>query len=513
MTQQADESLAGAWLALGALAIFALATTVGLLLGAEHPSATRNLLVASVSLSAVWFWRRRSSALALPSRLCMLVLVATFVPLLVGSLATGDRSWDGLTAFTLRARALNAAGLEHPFFADEAACNYTRHYPLLLPLLLSSFVEISERAGRIVLPALWVLWLAILARGLRPIARGRRELCLCGAALTPIFVGPGHAAVDSGFAELLHAVLLTAGAVALLEAWPFSTKLVAPRGTDSRGLVALAFVAFLLPLSKIEGIGHCLLLLCVAALACAPRVVLATAGAASLGLALQALVLLRNSAGSLDVSATLAVAASAALPFAVVVFALAIRAALRSARLWFVVVAFAIVAVVLASGFDAHSWFREVAGAGFEASSLAEVLARLAFQVVNIKKFGFVWLVFLVLIWIAARDARRQSPRSAAVEATRAARPISLAPCTWLLIAHTVLVVAFLVTRPVDSLSLFVKEGLPRYMAQVIGVAWVAVGLLLERLRFGPEFLPWDQRASQQGEPELDSLPRTRSAA
>ena len=510
MTQQADESLAGAWLALGALAIFALATTVGLLLGAEHPAATRNLLVASVSLSAVWFWRRRSSAIALPSRLCMLVLVATFVPLLVGSLATGDRSWDGLTAFTLRARALNAAGLEHPFFADEAACNYTRHYPLLLPLLLSSFVEISERAGRIVLPALWVLWLAVLARGLRPLARGRRELCLCGAALTPIFVGPGHGAVDSGFAELLHAVLLTAGAVALLEAWPLSTR-PAPRAEGSRGFVALAFVAFLLPLSKIEGIGHCLLLLCVAAVACAPRVVLATAGAASLGLALQALVLLRNSAGSLDVSATLAVAAAVALPFAVVVFALAIRAAMRSARLWFVVVAFAIVAVVLASGFDAHSWFREVAGAGFEASSLAEVLARLAFQVVNVKKFGLVWLVLLVLMWFAARGARR--PRSAEVEAARTARLTTLAPCTWLLIAHTVLVAAFLVTRPVDSLSLFVKEGLPRYMAQVIGVAWVAVGLLLERSRFGPEFLPWDQRASQRGEPEFDSSPRTRSAA
>ena len=508
MNEQSDSPWRVLWTGLGILACFALATSLRLLAGASA-LALPLLVAATLALTALCMWRSRGRSIGWPSRLCAITIALVFVPLLYGSLASGDRSWDGLTAFTLRARVLHAGGLEHPFFADEAACNYTRHYPLLLPLLLSSFADFSERAGRIVLPALWLLWLASISLGLSRVARGRRELCLCAAALTPIFVGPGHGAVDSGFAEVLHAALLTSAAVALLE------------GRASRVQALVALPAFLLPLSKVEGVGHCLLLVAVAALFCARRAFLSAAFGATLGLAIQALVLVRSSGGSIQVSPGTAALVAALAPWVVLGLAASVRAALRSTGYWLLVFVLAGALVFAASGFDAYPWFREVAGGAFDAASLGQILARFAFQIVNVKKFGLAWLVLLALCvicrsrWSGARAASGSSgdASSAALGSPpRASSQFAPSPLAcelasprfaalWALIAgHVLLVAAFLATRPEGTLKLFVKEGLPRYTAQIVGLAWIAIGLLMERASIGPELLPWDRDAPVRAE-------------
>lgn len=151
----------------------------------------------------------------------VLALAAVVAAVAYGAIATPSRHWDGAAAFDPKAGWLTAAPtLQQPFFADSAVFHHSPDYPLLQPLLVAAVERLSGRgAGRLVFPGLFVLLLALVGTTLRQ-TQVRATLRWCtvlAVGTTPMLVGTGGGAVDSGYCDLLLLVASTAMAAGLLQ--------------------------------------------------------------------------------------------------------------------------------------------------------------------------------------------------------------------------------------------------------------------------------------------------------
>src|SRR5262249_54562890 len=140
-------------------------------------------------------------------------LVAAITGVLAwGALATGDRDWDGIVAWGLKAKALSAeANITQGLFADAARFHHSPDYPLLQPLAVASI-------GRWWFPLVYGLLVAVVGLAARRRTGDGTLACLIALALalTPDLIGTGGGSVDSGYADAAHALALAAAATALL---------------------------------------------------------------------------------------------------------------------------------------------------------------------------------------------------------------------------------------------------------------------------------------------------------
>lgn len=200
-----------------------------------------------------------------------LVLVAAFVPLCHGALATASRHWDGAASFDAKVLWLaDAPTLQQPFFAAPEVFHHSPDYPLLLPLATAMLERIAPGCGRLTMPVAWLLLGAVLWSALRRCGTDAR-LCLAAVAgllLTPMLLTPGGGAVDSGYSELPLLLATTVVAAGLLEA----------RAS------AVALGCALLVASKPEGLPYAGAALAIAFVFGRARLLLAAACATSLTL-------------------------------------------------------------------------------------------------------------------------------------------------------------------------------------------------------------------------------------
>lgn len=376
-----------------------------------------------------------------------------------GSIATADRSWDGLATWTANARWLAVDGtLEQPYFRDPDVFHYARGYPLLQPILLAlGMTWFGELGGRVLFPLLWLL----LVTGLEaPLARAGldpkpRRLAVLGLALVPIFIEPGGGGAASGFADLLVAALVLHAAVALAEDRP-----------------ALAAVTgLLLPMAKTEGLVHVLILLGLAALAGRSRAAVGTALGASVGLALT--VPLQQQIRTPD----LALGWASLLPATVPVVVLTLGLALRARRTRTVALALILIApagLLWLGAFDRTvigQTLQSLARLELEFSALPSIVGQGLLTLVHVRKLGLTFVLAVVTVVLVSRRC-----------GLGPLRPLLVA----LLLAGTAIVL-FVADRPPETIDLFLREGMARYTAQWIGVAWLLIGLGWARLAAHPE--------------------------
>lgn len=444
-------------LALYGLAIFAVGAHVLLLAGLRVPSWG-----LPVALLLPFALLRCERPPRLPLSLWALLALCA-IPGIAGTLATEDRAWDGLASWTLRARFLaTTEGIAHPFFRDPTVCNYSRTYQLLQPSILASLMPwVGTRGARLVVTACYLAFVALLGTALR--GRGVQPrfvtLTMVGAALTPILLGPGHGAIDSGFADPLQCMLLTAAAAALT--------------LDHRGLAASA--ALLLPLGKTEGLIEVVVFLAVALLTRRDRAAIGAAvgGAIGLGIWLPLLVQLADAAAPTSVRVLAATAGGAAMLLpTIAVFAL--RRTSQPRRIGTAFVGVIAVGAVAAAGMLRGSPLQG-ALAPFTSldpnwPALPEIVGSVALQFVYVRKFGLLFPLLAALL-VAAHRQRRQHLAG---------------PALLLLAAGLALIPLFLLGRHGVFLELTLTEGLPRYTMQFLGPAWIAAGLLADAL-FGAD--------------------------
>lgn len=374
-----------------------------------------------------------------------------------GSVATLDRSWDGLATWTANARWLAVDGtLAQPYFRDPAVLNYGRGYPLLQPLLLAQGMSwLGEHGARVLFPLLWLLLVGTLAGALRrtTLPSRQQEIVVLGLALVPILVEPGGGSAESGFADLLVAAVLLLVSVAMVE---------------NRALLSLV-AGLLLPLTKNEGTVYSLLFVVVAYVAGRRRAAVGIAagsfGALSLWAPLQQQLLAPDE--PLGLGAFLpALLGPAVLAGLGVGCAFATRTARGFAR----ATSFAILALAAGVVFGSGQFARTAIGHALQSlvrldvewSNLLEILGGGIANLVFVRKLGLTFAI-LIAAWVLAR--RRGG--------------VGLAgPPLWAILSGHVAILAFLACRPYEALDLFLREGLVRYMAQWIGVCWLAIGLL-----------------------------------
>ncbi len=384
------------------------------------------------------------------------VVAAGFVAIAWGSMATPDRSWDGFATWSLSARHLLAGeGLNGAYFADPSVFQSTRGYPLLQPILLQqTSVWLGPAAGRLLFPWLWLWLLGSVARSLRelgtvPVVRQGAVLAL---ALVPLFTEPGHGSAESGFAELLLATLLVQAARAVLldAAW------------------SAACVALLLPLAKHEGLLHLGLWVLLAAATGRRR----AAFGAVLGGTASLLAWLPMQQQLLHPGGEVVVSASTLTPALAPLLALVVGLAWQRFRWWAAL--FALLAAWLMLGFGGApgsalaNATRAIQTQELHWRELPSILAVEASTLVWLRKYG---ASFLLLLWLAARAWRARDAADS---------PWRRFAMLWHYVGFVgVAITTFLLAVPPDDLALFLREGVSRYLAQTLGVVWLANGLLL----------------------------------
>ena len=380
--------------------------------------------------------------------------IAGTLAIAYGSTATMDRSWDGFATWSLTARHLAAgATLDHPYFANGAVYQAVRGYPLLQPILLQqASVWLGESGGRLLFPLLWVLLLMAVQAPLKAsgVPPRHRLLAVTGMALVPMFTEPGHGSAESGFAELLLALLLThaAAAIVLRQSW-----------------LALC-VGLCLPLVKHEGSLHVAVLVVAATLGGVSRV--AGAVAAGAAAALLGWVPMQQRLSHAAAASSWVVLGGALVPFVLVLWALAVRAC----RSWWQIFAVLLAAPAAGCGivWQLPTALVDVAAAQFSSlptwGRLGQVVGTLAEHLVWMRKFGLSFVVVVVVAAWVLRERRRPGSRWPA-----------LAPVFAYLVAWLTVVFLFLVALPAAQLPLFLREGTGRYLSQVLGVVWLAIGI------------------------------------
>jgi hypothetical protein len=434
------------WL-LTTLALFALATHPLWLLGLPLPP----WLLAACGLAALPLARRDVRPQSLGA-VGLAALLSALAAITWGSVATDSRVWDGFVAWGATAKWLALDGsLQQQVFTEGAAYLPSRGYPLLQPALLAQTMAwFGPLGGRLLFPCLWLSMLLMVARTLR--ARGAPPrtvgLCIAALALLPAMTEGREGAADSGYADLLVAVLLTHAAAALLR--------------DRR--LAFALACLLLPMAKNEGLVHASVLVACAAARGGGAVALAGAIGTAVGLLLWAPLQARLAApGSASGAAWLA------LPL-VPVAALAFGAGLARRR-WRLPLALGSLAVAGAiaafGGFAATALGGAFAALGrFEVpwTELPRIAGRVFYEAIHPVKVGLTFLLpFVVAAWLRRRGV--------ALDGTGAL----LAAIGVALLA----IVAFVALGPVQLRSDFLRTGVDRYVAQWVGVGWLAAGALL----------------------------------
>lgn len=438
-----------------------------LLLVAVYAAGAHLFLLARLPVPMVWAPVALVVALLLgrprrppsPGVLVIMVVLLCLLPGVAGALATRERDWDGLTAWGLTARFLaEGRGLEHPFFADPAVYNYTRSYPLLQPLLAAGAMDwVGARVARLLSPAIYLLLLGAVGWTLSRATVGRigRRLTLLAVALMPAFTGIGHAALDSGFADPLLCALLTAAGGALL--------------VDAPLVAGLA--AFLLPLTKVEGTALALLVAVVGLLTGHRRAGLAAAAGAGASLVVWLPLMLRLVDPAAGTAANCAAAASGLLlAAAAVVIGAALAPGVR--RLWMVPVGLGIAVasvVLLPALLPEQSLLAVVAREMLDVDPRGglQVLGAFARQPFVLRRFGTALLVLPFAVLLARKTAGGSKA----------------SPTLVLLVCYVALLIGFMLSRPPDRLALFLREGLPRYLVQVVGLVWLEIAHRTERVR------------------------------
>jgi|GEM_PF-6750850 len=372
-----------------------------------------------------------------------------------GSLATLDRSWDGLATWTANARWLAVDGsITHPYFTDADVFNYARGYPMLQPILLALGMDwFGDHGGRALFPLLWLMLVLALPGPLRraELPEKLRHVAVAGLLLTPFFLEPSGGGADSGFADLLVAALLLHAAIGL--------------AGDRPALMACA--CLLLPMAKIEGAVHMLNALFVAALTARRRSMVGGAVGGTIGLALTIPLqhFIRRPGADLTAEAMLLTLAPAAL----VLLGVGLRR--RSKRPLVLAVG---AAAVVATAYFLPTASNPVAQIAARVASmdlclhdLPRILGSTMLALVQIKEFGLTFVLVIATIFALTRSKN--------------ARP--LLPLIAMLMIGLVAIMTYLATRPLTTLDLFLHEGLQRYVAQWIGVAWLFIGLGWAHLR------------------------------
>jgi len=439
---------------LSALAIFAAAAHILLLFGMRAPDGA----LLGCLLGCILVMRPRVPQL--PHKGVLMTIFVCLIPILVGVLATEDRAWDGLATWSLRAKFLSTeAGIEHAFFTEPAVFNFSRSYPLLQPLALANLIPwIGLRGSRLLFILFWLGFLAFIDLALRhqktpsPV----RGWLIIGAALTPILMGPGHGSVDSGFADLLHCMLLTAAAAGLIT-----------RNTQLAGLAA-----FLLPLSKTEGCAQVLLVLLAALLTGRRTTAKGIAACTSFSLALWLPLRAQLVNPAVDTTTQLTISAlGVALPITLLLAGHFVAHMRR--QLMFLIPGFLLLAISawgfwhLASKDPLFATLMErYTHLDVNLQEWPSVIGTCLMQFVFARKFGLVFpLLILLLIWGWRR---------------RELQPI--APALALFAGSLALVPPMLLTQRGEFLEIMLKEGVPRYFLASTGIAWIMVGLLAGRL-------------------------------
>lgn len=438
-------------------------------LGRAVPDATLPIALAVGTLLA-WLAPAPRAHIHDPTRASRLVvglgvalLAIAGAMLVVGSLATPARAWDGATSWELRARAFIAAPtLEQPFFRDPGVYGHTREYPVLQPLLLAGLARLGlgMAGARVLFPLLWLVLIGVVSGAWRQLGvpRASRAWLLPAFALTPMLVDPTMGGVDSGFADLLALLALTSAAT----------------GLATRDTVVTAAGVFLAVTSKPEGLLHAAILVAVAWCAGEFRMLCAATLGGIAG-AVAWLPLYAELVGeSLAVPALIACLAVAAVPILVSGALLARRAPTPATRLGLLVAGAALAlgaAWLLAptfQGLGARSGVLGVYLDGFERGKarlveLPRIVGWLVLHAVHPRHYGLIaWL--LMALAIAAR-------RSPAPQVAGERRVLAALLC--LGIASVTL--PFLVS-PEPELGHHVRSSMDRLLLHWLGVAWLLAG-------------------------------------
>ena len=455
------------------LALYAVASHALLLLGMPLPRA---LFPGVVAASVVLAWMLRGPEVVAPRdsarnwpRLVAPFAVVTlgfgFCVLVYGSVATGDRSWDGLVSWSLRAAYLAPpADLTVPFFADPGVYSHSREYPLLQPLCLGACQSlVGVLPGRLFFPGLYLAFLLLVANTVRArgLSRGWTWLIVASFGLTPMWFSRGGGSVDSGYAELFLAYFLAVAAAGVLLERP----------------LFLACAAFCLPLVKPEGLPYGVLL-CLVTLAGAPgrrlhsAATLSLAGAMLLWLPLQA----RIVGATPGLGTVLGPLIGVAVLLACKEFLIRVNVERRA--LWWWGLAAGVLCVVLAIALRAElavshtpvlrDFATNLDDIGGRIRSLPRLLGGFLEGLVVVRKFG---LIFILLIFLML------------------AKPAGRAPSTALAsfwIGGVALACLAVFLSPGTDLDHEFRSRFDRLLLHWVGVGWLLAG-------------PWAARLLTQG--------------
>lgn len=459
----------------GLLAVTLVGGVGQLFLGAgftPHKAILPLGLAVSVAVARPWRrWRPSRESSSPAAWLLAAWIAASAVAIAWGCVATTDRSWDGFATWSLTARHLSAGEtLASPYFADASVFHYVRGYPLLQPVLLQQCSEwLGGVWGRLWFVFAWLLLLRGVAGATRAGGGHTRTVrfAVAGAALTPMFLEPGGGSAESGFADLLVAAVTVYGAQATL----------------CNGRWIALCVGLLLPVTKNEGLLHLSLWI---------------ATSASVGHWRSALGLVLGGAASLAwwlplQQGLIHPANPATFSFAALSPILALLAAVTAgaaiarfgARALVLLMAVPLAAACLLPGSalrEPGSW---ATGLQLDWTALPQVTGELVAQVFDIKRFG---ATFLLLAAASIYELRRRR-QTADV-------PVGGQALAWNVAIVAAAIAGFMLVVPLASRALFIREGIPRYLGQTLGVAWASIGILLSAWIPQPEHCPDARRVA-----------------